>query len=104
MDDTIRNCLILIPALPLAAPVLIAVLGPRVLRGLSHWPLLIALLGSFIGSLILMREVGDGQRSVRAGGYEQVVTLWNWVDVGTAYDLKANRPAVEPADAGWRSL
>ena len=43
MDDTIRNCLILIPALPLAAAVLVAVLGPRVLRGYSHWPVVLAL-------------------------------------------------------------
>ena len=38
MDDTLRNCLILIPALPLAAAVIVAVLGPKILKGHSHWP------------------------------------------------------------------
>src|SRR5205823_408514 len=39
-----------------------------------------------------------------AGGFEQVVTLWNWADIGDAYDLKADPPAVEPPEANWRSL
>src|SRR5207302_8512595 len=38
------------------------------------------------------------------GGFEQVVTLWNWADIGDAYDLKADPPAVEPPEAGWRNL
>jgi len=91
MDDTIRNCLIIIPLLPLAAAVICAVLGPRVLRSQSHWPVVLALIGSFIASLVLVREVGQGQEAwqgqapAASGGYEQVVTLWNWADVGQAF-------------------
>ena len=40
----IKTLLILIPALPLAATLLTAVLGKRVLRGRSHWPTVAALL------------------------------------------------------------
>lgn len=104
MDDTIRNCLILIPALPLAAAVVVALLGPRVLRGFSHWPVVLAIATSFVCSLILLREVAQGQRSAPEGGYEEIVTLWTWADVGHAYHLVAAPPVVPPADAGWRNF
>src|SRR5205085_4854580 len=104
MDDTIRNCLILIPALPLAAAVLVAVLGPRFLRSYSHWPVVLALAISFVASLILLREVGQEQQRTAAGGFEQVVTLWTWANVSNAYDLKADPPMTEPTDAGWRDF
>src|SRR6266481_4380166 len=104
MDDTIRNCLILIPALPLAAAVLVAVLGPRVLRGYSHWPVIVALAASLVASLVLLREVAQAQERVTAGGFEQVVTLWNWVAIDHQYQMKANPPSTEPPEAGWRDL
>ena len=104
MDDTIRNCLILIPALPLAAAVLVAVLGPRVLRGFSHWPVVLALAGSFIASLVLLREVSQEQARATAGGVEEIVTLWTWANVGDAYDLKADPPMAEPNESGGRSF
>ncbi|HZN32452.1 MAG TPA: NADH-quinone oxidoreductase subunit L [Pirellulaceae bacterium] len=104
MTDTIRNCLILIPALPLAAAVLVALLGAKVLRGQSHWPVVLALLGSFVCSLILLREVNQRQDSATPGGFEQVVTLWKWADIANAYYLKVNPPAVQPEEAGWRNL
>jgi NADH-quinone oxidoreductase subunit L len=104
MDDTIRTCLILIPALPLAAAVLVAVLGARVLRGYSHWPVILALAGSFLASLTLLREVNQEQTRTHAGGFEQIVTLWTWASVPNAYDLKADPPMAEPGEAGWRSF
>src|SRR6185369_1173943 len=104
MDDTLRNCLILIPALPLTAAALAALLGPRVLRSYSHWPVVLALLGSFICSVVLWREVAQRQESASEGGYEDVVTLWTWANVENAYNLKANPPAVSDADAGWRNF
>jgi NADH-quinone oxidoreductase subunit L len=104
MDDTIRQCLILIPALPLAAAVLVTVLGARVLRSYSHWPVILALGGSFICSLVLLREVNQSRRSEGDGGFEQVTTLWNWVNVDHAYDLKVRQPAATEQDAGWRNF
>jgi NADH-quinone oxidoreductase subunit L len=103
MDDTIRNCLILIPALPLAAAVLVAVLGPRVLKGYSHWPVIIALLISFISSLVLLREVGQQSTAATAGGFEQVVTLWTWADVATVYNFPGGELQTA-ADAGLRNF
>jgi NADH-quinone oxidoreductase subunit L len=99
MDDTIRNCLILIPALPLAAAVLVALLGPKLLRNHSHWPVIIALVASFLTSLVLLREVAARQNGVALGGYEHVVSLWTWADVPNAYTL-----AGDTANAGPRSF
>lgn len=81
----IKTLLILIPALPLAATLLTAVLGRHVLRERSHIPVVLAFLLSFIASIVLVFQVQErveqqpGQG--RAGptiGCEQVVTLWNW--------------------------
>jgi NADH-quinone oxidoreductase subunit L len=85
----IKTLLILIPALPLAATLLTAALGKRVLRGRSHVPTVTALLLSFIASILLVfqvqeqieRSAGQG-RGARPIGYEQVVTLWRWADLG----------------------
>src|SRR5436309_622700 len=104
MDDTIRNCLILIPALPLAAAVFVAVLGARVLKSLSHWPVILALGSSFVCSLVLLREVNQPRQAEGDGGFEQVTTLWTWASIDNAYDLKADGRAVTEQDAGWRNL
>ena len=113
--DTITLCLILIPALPLAAAILIALVGTRVLGEASHWPVVIAIGGSFLCSLLLVREITDQQskQPAESPGYERVVTLWTWANVTNAYDLKptpvpasapadATKPA--PSDAGWKDF
>jgi NADH-quinone oxidoreductase subunit L len=84
-----RTLLILVPGLPLAAAVVTAVLGPRVLRGQSHLPAVIALLGSCACSLLLVNEIRHEQKTPPAGaaaGNERVfVTLCTWVSVPDAY-------------------
>src|SRR5437764_10949418 len=93
MDDTIRNCLILIPALPLSAAVLVAVLGAKVLRGYSHWPFVLSLVASFVCSLILLLEVAQQQAGDAACGVEQFVMPWYWVDVGCRSYLNSDHPS-----------
>ena len=80
-----KPLLILIPALPLAATLLTAALGKRMLGRRSHWPLVLALAGSLLLSLLLLIAVGQ-QVSQATGGeenamVEQTVTLWTWADV-----------------------
>ena len=100
MEDAIGLLLTLIPALPLAAAVLVGLLGARVLRGLSHWVVILALVGSFVCSLFLFQEVRSAKEStdlIAAGsGYSHVVTLWDWVTVQDAYEL-AHLPPSEGA-------
>ena len=102
--ESIRTLLILIPALPLVAVLVTAVLGPRVLRGGSHWPTILAIGGAFLVSLALLFQVhtqAEYQQRISEDvvrehevvgaaykhvGYEQVYTLWNWATVDSAYE------------------
>jgi NADH-quinone oxidoreductase subunit L len=72
--------MILIPALPLAAAVLTAALGKRVLRHQAHWPALAAVAASFIASAALLYRVYEASQNLPPGatGYRQTVSLWNW--------------------------
>ena len=91
----IKTLLILIPALPLAAAILTAVLGKRVLRGRSHWPAVAALLLSFLASVVLLFQVQkriDGPAETRGPA---TVTLWSWYNVSDAMP--------KPSDAGTPS-
>lgn len=88
----IKTLLILIPALPLAATVVTAVLGPRVLRERSHLPVVMAIALSFVASVLLVFQVQgriDSPPKQDAGaaavGWEEVVTLWNWANVREVY-------------------
>ncbi len=87
MNDSISTALILIPALPLAAAILIAILGPKLLREYSHVPLIIALIGSFLASLFLLSQVLDDQQIKSPAGFEHVVNLWTWANVDNAIVL-----------------
>ena len=82
--------LVLIPALPLAATLVTAALGKRVLRQQSHWPLVLALAGSLAASVLLLIQ-GSGQSHEATGETDataqgESVSLWTWadVDLGTA--------------------
>src|SRR5687767_11502420 len=89
MEPTIDLCLKLIPALPLAAALLVAILGAKVLKEHSHWPVIVALGLSFVCSLGLLYSVNQEQNGVdqvsneetpvpgalSRAGYERVITL-----------------------------
>jgi len=103
MFDPIKTLLILIPSLPLAATLLTALLGKRVLRGRSHLPAVLAVAVSCLASLVLLfqmhveadRATGPGNGEAERAGYERVVTLWNWSTVEGAYRL-GGRPGETP--------
>ena len=65
----IKTLLILIPALPLAAALLTAALGPRVLGPRSHLPVVAAIALSFVASLLLVfqRSRADRRRAAEGG-------------------------------------
>ncbi len=106
----IKILLILIPTLPLAAALLTAVLGPRVLRERSHWPTILALLVSCAASMMLLYQVQqaasktpkyDDKDGTGYIGYEKIVTLWSWAQMNGAY----SRPLAGSIDLkeqpGW---
>lgn len=104
--DSIATYLLAIPALPLLSAVLTAVLGPRILRGRSHWLTIAALLAAFVCSLMLVSAVHFAQfQAQESTGYEQIVNLWTWLDIPQAYSLpSAGADRSLATDAGWRSL
>ncbi|MEX0586465.1 MAG: NADH-quinone oxidoreductase subunit L [Pirellulales bacterium] len=77
--------LVLIPALPLAASLVTAALGRRVLGARAHWPALLCVAASFVCSLALVRDVHIGAKAAEirqsSVGYEEVYTLWRWAAV-----------------------
>lgn len=56
----------LIPGLPLLASVVIAILGPRLLKGQSHWPCILAVIASCGLSMGVFASVSDGVQGLRA--------------------------------------
>ena len=71
----IKTLLILIPALPLAAALLTAALGKRVLRGRSHVPVVAALALASSASLLLVFQVQRADRRGRRSAINGVVGL-----------------------------
>jgi NADH-quinone oxidoreductase subunit L len=81
----------MIPALPLFAAALIAFLGPRFLRGHSHWPCIAAIAAACVLSVIVITKVGGLPTTgdVEPDRFEQtrvVETYYQWAKVG-AVDL-----------------
>lgn len=91
MQDSIDILLKLVPALPLLGAIITAVLGPKLLRSQSHWPVVLGIIGSFICSALLMWHVANihqaSDRELTSGfaAYEHVVKLWTWLDLQDAY-------------------
>lgn len=75
--------LILIPAMPLAAALITAVLGKHVLKDRSHVPAVTAIATSFVASVVLLGWLAYGlsgaeQRPAEAAKLMQPVSLWTW--------------------------
>jgi len=94
-ESTQHLILWLIPCLPLIAAVITAFLGPKILRSASHWPCWLALLGSFICSLLLLTVIVPG--AIQAGdGHDAAAVVaagYQWLNVGTfqvRIDLQAD--------------
>ncbi len=65
----------LIVALPLAAAVLIGLLG-RVLRGRSHWPTILAVAGALAISLVLFAKIPHN-------GLAANISFYDWITTGS---------------------
>jgi NADH-quinone oxidoreductase subunit L len=93
MSD-VRSYLWLIPVLPLAAAVLTAFLGPKLLRKYSHWPCILAVLTSCVLSVLVLMAVAQApaEESYRVEGYYPWLQIAadtpNAVDVG--FTLRAD--------------
>jgi NADH-quinone oxidoreductase subunit L len=109
-----RILLVLIPALPLAATLVTAALGKRVLRQQSHWPLVLALGGSLAASVLLLMNISSpgvatpglsrtpNAESPVSNSSAATVTLWTWADVPQAYTPGPRSPGSELGPRDFR--
>src|SRR5262249_34850156 len=75
----------LIPGLPLAAAVITALLGPRLLRRQSHWPCILGVVGAGVLSFLVMIDVVRGGLPV-----VDHVTWFAAGDVSLHFNLRAD--------------
>jgi NADH-quinone oxidoreductase subunit L len=80
----VNTLLVLIPALPLAGALIVGAAG-RWLGGRSHLPIVLAIAGSFVCSLLLLLDVRASRPSSGEVAYEHVFTVWTWADAEAAY-------------------
>jgi NADH-quinone oxidoreductase subunit L len=96
--SNLRDYLWLIPTLPLLAAVVTAFLGPRLLRGASHWPCILAVAASCVLSFFVLSEVSRSEpipAEVQAGPQPgaAVEGYYTWVkigDVDVGFTLRAD--------------
>src|SRR5689334_5576569 len=79
--DNISKLIVLIPALPLAAAIVTAVAGPRLLKERSHWPTIAAVVAAFFVSLRLLMLVQAEAHKSPTAVVEHTTTVWEWASV-----------------------
>ncbi|MHC4402682.1 MAG: NADH-quinone oxidoreductase subunit L [Planctomycetota bacterium] len=127
MSDLAKVLLVLVPSLPLAAALVTAALGKRVLRERSHLPAVAAIGAAFVCSFILLilvqiasnragREVEQAKAALEQGslsdeetaqaleqekqvGFADTVTLWTWASVDEAYRQTSGTESAAEAKA-----
>jgi NADH-quinone oxidoreductase subunit L len=88
--SNVEGILWLIPALPLFAAVVIGFLGPRLLRGQSHWPCILAIIASCVLSFCVLSAV---QGKVSTGDEEPPHAYYEWFQAGSVsvpFSLRAD--------------
>ncbi len=87
MFNSIEKLMVLVPALPLAATFVTAILGKRWLKERSHWPALICIGAAFLVSLRLLSLVAHDSNQPGVRAFERTVTLGTWVLVEDAAEV-----------------
>ncbi len=77
----------LIPALPLASAIVTAFLGPTVLRERSHWPCILATIGSTVVSLFVLFSIKDLDKHV---AYQECYTWFQAGSLNVSITLRAD--------------
>jgi len=80
-ESTAHTIMWLIPGAPLAAAVVIALLGPRLLGQRSHWPCWIALGASTVCALLLLAKIVPAGFAEH-GGAPAVAAGFRWLEIG----------------------
>ncbi len=85
--EFLNTCSLVILLAPLAGAVLAGGLGPRVLRGSTHWAAILGVGAAFAAAVALLRHVG-GARA--ATPWPVMVPLYSWMPAGpnTTFDVE----------------
>lgn len=92
MSENLESLVVLVPALPLAAALVIGLLGKHVLKEHSHVPCVGAIVLSCVCSLLLLHEVlalevpAENAEAVKSVGIEKTYTLWTWAAIEDAFN------------------
>ncbi len=77
--ETLKLCGLIILLAPLAGAILAGGLGPRLLRGRSHWPALLGVGSALAAAIILFREVYNAP----VGETLAKIPLYTWITAST---------------------
>src|SRR5688500_6235702 len=74
-----------IPLLPLLGAVLVAILGPRILKSASHWPVILGLAGAVVCSGLLFGAV----RQLSPDQFSTIYQIYSWIspEPGISFDV-----------------
>ncbi|RME39947.1 MAG: hypothetical protein D6788_04385, partial [Planctomycetota bacterium] len=73
--ETLKLCGVLILLAPLAGAVLCGVLGPRWLKGRTHWPAILGVAGALAAAVVLFGQV----RATGADAAAVTIPLYDWI-------------------------
>jgi NADH:ubiquinone oxidoreductase subunit 5 (subunit L)/multisubunit Na+/H+ antiporter MnhA subunit len=76
---------VLIPLLPLMGAAIVGVLGSRVLKGASHWPVILGIAGAAVCSFMVFSAV----RVQEHAAFENTYRLYSWISPqpGMSFDV-----------------
>jgi NADH-quinone oxidoreductase subunit L len=88
--DSVQTWSLVVLLCPLAGAIISGALGPRVLRGWTHWPAILGVAAALLGAFMLFGEVrgaeeGHGSASVLLYRWISAVS-GSWFDVGVLVD------------------
>jgi len=85
--DALQTWSLVVMLCPLAGAVISGALGPRLLRGGSHWPAILGVAGALAGSYMLFGEVRHAEHGQAAAS----VTIYRWISSlpGEWFDVQA---------------
>ncbi|HQA45720.1 MAG TPA: hypothetical protein PK579_14315, partial [Phycisphaerae bacterium] len=72
------NAAPLVPLLPLLGAALVGLLGTRMLKGASHWPVIIGIAGALVASFLILGAVASAQPGTPAGQPDTTYRLFSW--------------------------
>jgi len=82
--ETLKICGIVILLAPLAGAILAGALGPKLLRGKTHWVSILGVAGAVVASFVLFGQVWSAHEHVEP----VLIRVYDWLDIGVGQALR----------------